>query len=113
MPSLSRLKDKGIGEGKTRKDHAATMNQIYAAVARGREAKELATILGESALSDTDLSFARFSDEFDERYVNQGFSANRSIEETLELGWSLLRMLPRGELKRISDKLLDEYFPEA
>ena len=113
LPSLSRLKDKGIGEGKTRKDHAATMNQIYAAVARGREAKELATILGESALSDTDLSFARFSDEFDERYVNQGFSANRSIEETLELGWSLLRMLPRGELKRISDKLLDEYFPEA
>lgn len=113
LPSLSRLKDKGIGEGKTRKDHAATMNQIYAAVARGREAKELATILGESALSDTDLAFARFSDEFDERYVNQGFSANRSIAETLELGWSLLRMLPRGELKRISDKLLDEYFPET
>ena len=113
LPSLSRLKDKGIGEGKTRKDHAATMNQIYAAVARGREAKELATILGESALSDTDLAFARFSDEFDERYVNQGFSTNRSIVETLELGWSLLRMLPRGELKRISDKLLDEYFPET
>lgn len=113
LPSLSRLKDKGIGEGKTRKDHAATMNQIYAAVARGREAKELATILGESALSDTDLAFARFSDEFDERYVNQGFSTNRSIAETLDLGWSLLRMLPRAELKRISDKLLDEYFPEA
>lgn len=112
LPSLSRLKDKGIGEGKTRKDHAATMNQIYAAVARGREAKELATILGESALSDTDLAFARFSDEFDERYVNQGFSTNRSIAETLDLGWSLLRMLPRAELKRISDKLLDEYFPE-
>lgn len=113
LPSLSRLKDKGIGEGKTRKDHAATMNQIYAAVARGREAKELATILGESALSDTDLAFARFSDEFDERYVNQGFSTNRSIAETLDLGWSLLRMLPRAELKRISDKLLDEYFPET
>lgn len=113
LPSLSRLKDKGIGEGKTRKDHAATMNQIYAAVAHGREAKELATILGESALSDTDLAFARFSDEFDERYVNQGFSTNRSIAETLDLGWSLLRMLPRAELKRISDKLLDEYFPEA
>lgn len=113
LPSLSRLKDKGIGEGKTRKDHAATMNQIYAAVARGREAKELATILGESALSDADLAFARFSDEFDERYVNQGFSTNRSIAETLELGWSLLRMLPRGELKRISDKLLDKYFPET
>ena len=112
LPSLSRLKDKGIGEGKTRKDHAATMNQIYAAVARGREAKELATILGESALSDTDLAFARFSDEFDERYVNQGFSTNRSIAETLDLGWSLLRMLPRAELKRISDKMLDEYFPE-
>lgn len=111
LPSLSRLKDKGIGEGKTRKDHANTMNQIYAGVARGREARELATILGESALTDVDLAFARFSEDFDRRYVDQGFETNRSIQETLDLGWELLRMLPREELKRISDKLLDEYYP--
>lgn len=110
LPSLSRLKDKGIGEGKTRKDHAATMNQIYAGVARGREAKELATILGESALSKADLSFARFSEAFDEDYVDQGFRTDRTIQETLDLGWKLLNMLPREELKRISDKLLDEYY---
>ena len=110
LPSLSRLKDKGIGEGKTRKDHANTMNQIYAGVARGREANELATILGESALSEEDLAFARFSSAFDQEYVNQGFRSNRSIEETLDLGWKLLRMLPRTELKRISDALLEEYY---
>lgn len=109
LPSLSRLKDKGIGKGKTRKDHANTMNQIYAGVARGREAKELSTILGESALTKTDLAFAKFSEQFDETYVNQGFYTNRSIVETLDLGWSLLRMLPRTELKRINDQLLDEF----
>lgn len=113
LPSLSRLKDKGIGAGKTRKDHANTMNQIYAGVARGREAKELSTILGESALTDTDLAFARFSDAFDSRYVNQGFQTNRPIVETLDLGWELLRLLPRTELKRISDKLLDEFLGQA
>lgn len=113
LPSLSRLKDKGIGEGKTRKDHAATMNQIYAGVARGREAKELATILGESALSSADLAFARFSEAFDEEYVDQGFRTDRTIQETLDLGWKLLRMLPREELKRVSDKLLDEYYDAA
>ena len=109
LPSLSRLKDKGIGEGKTRKDHANTMNQIYAGVARGRDAKELSTILGESALSDDDLAFARYSDAFDERYVNQGFYTDRTIIETLDLGWDLLKILPREELKRISDALLDEF----
>lgn len=109
LPSLSRLKDKGIGEGRTRKDHSATMNQIYAAVARGREAKELSTILGESALSRADLAFAKFSDSFDERYLNQGFYTNRTITETLDLGWNLLTMLPRNELKRINDALLDEF----
>lgn len=110
LPSLSRLKDKGIGEGKTRKDHAATMNQIYAAVARGRNAKELSTILGEAALSDADIAFAHFSDAFDEEYVNQGFTTNRTIEETLDLGWKLLRMLPREELKRIKDDMINEHF---
>ncbi len=109
LPSLSRLKDKGIGQGKTRKDHAATMNQIYAAVARGRNAKELSTILGESALSDADKAFAKFSEAFDKEYVNQGFQTNRSIEETLDLGWELLKILPREELKRIKDDMLDEF----
>nr|WP_072514602.1 V-type ATP synthase subunit B [Ndongobacter massiliensis] len=109
LPSLSRLKDKGIGEGKTREDHAATMNQIYAAVARGRQAKELSAILGESALTDADLAFARFSEAFDERYVNQGFTTDRSIEETLDLGWELLKILPREELKRIKDAMIERY----
>ncbi len=109
LPSLSRLKDKGIGEGKTREDHAATMNQLYAAVARGRNAKELSTILGESALSDADLAFARFSTAFDEQYVNQGFRTNRTIEETLDLGWELLKLLPREELKRIKDNMIEKY----
>lgn len=109
LPSLSRLKDKGIGEGKTRKDHAATMNQIYAGVARGRQASELATILGETALSDADKAFAKFSREFDKRYVDQGFTTDRGIIETLDLGWDLLRILPREELNRIRDELVDEF----
>ncbi len=109
LPSLSRLKDQGIGKGKTRADHAETMNQIYAGVARGRNAKELSTILGESALSEADLAFAKFSDAFDAQYVNQGFHTNRTIEETLNLGWDLLKILPREELKRIKDATLDEY----
>ncbi len=111
VPSLSRLKDKGIGKGKTREDHASTMNQIYAAYTSGREAKELSAILGESALSETDKAFAHFAEEFDARYVNQGYYNNRSIEETLDLGWDLLKLIPRSELKRIDSKLLDKYLP--
>ncbi len=110
LPSLSRLKDKGIGEGKTRRDHAATMNQLFAAYARGKDAKELMTILGEAALTDIDLLYARFADAFEMQYVSQGYSVNRSIEETLEIGWKLLRLLPRSELKRIPDAMLDEYY---
>lgn len=110
LPSLSRLKDKGIGEGKTRKDHKNTMNQLFAAYSRGKDAKELMTILGEAALTETDLLYAKFADEFEKRYVSQGYDNDRSIEETLDIGWELLRMLPRSELKRISDKLLDEYY---
>lgn len=112
LPSLSRLKDKGTGEGKTRKDHAATMNQLFAAYAQGKQAKELAVVLGESALSEEDLIYAKFAEEFEFKYVNQGFSTNRSIEETLELSWELLSMLPRTELKRIKDDMLDEFLPE-
>jgi V/A-type H+-transporting ATPase subunit B len=110
LPSLSRLKDKGIGEGKTREDHSDTMNQLFSAYARGKDAKELMVILGESALTDIDKLYAKFSDEFESRYVSQGYETNRSIEETLDLGWELLRILPRSELRRISDKFLDKYY---
>lgn len=112
LPSLSRLKDKGIGSGKTREDHADTMNQLFAAYARGKEAKDLAVILGEAALSDLDRKFARFADEFENRYVRQGDEENRSIEETLNLGWELLTIIPRGELKRVRDEYIDKYLPK-
>lgn len=112
LPSLSRLKDKGIGKGKTREDHADTMNQLYAAYARGKEAKELAVILGEAALSDTDKLFAKFADEFEKRYVSQGEYENRSIEETLNLGWELLTILPKVELKRIRNEYIEKYLPD-
>lgn len=111
LPSLSRLKDKGIGAGKTREDHADTMNQLYAAYARGKDAKELAVILGEAALSDTDKLFAKFADEFEKRYISQGEYENRSIEETLSIGWELLTILPRAELKRIRDAYIEKYLP--
>ena len=110
LPSLSRLKDKGIGEGKTRADHANTMNQLFAAYARGKEAKELMVVLGEAALTEMDKLYAKFADEFEKRYVSQGFNTNRDIEETLDLGWELLRILPRTELKRIKDEFLDKYY---
>ena len=112
LPSLSRLKDKGIGEGKTRADHSNTMNQLFAAYSRGKDAKELMTILGESALSDIDLLYAKFSDAFEQEYVSQGYETDRSIEETLDIGWKLLRILPRSELKRIKDEFLDMYYEE-
>lgn len=112
LPSLSRLKDKGIGEGKTREDHSGTMNQLFAAYASGKEAKELMTILGEAALSETDKLFAKFADEFEAQYVNQGFEENRSIEETLALGWELLSILPKTELKRINLGLIEKYMPQ-
>lgn len=110
LPSLSRLKDKGIGKGKTREDHANTMNQLFAAYARGKDAKELMVILGEAALTDIDKLYAKFADEFERQYVSQGYTTNRSIEETLDLGWKLLSILPRSELKRIDDKYLDMYY---
>ena len=112
LPSLSRLKDKGIGAGKTREDHASTMNQLFAAYSRGKEAKELSVILGDSALSELDKLYAKFADEFEDRYVSQGFTTNRSIEETLDIGWELLAILPRSELKRIDDELIAKYYPE-
>lgn len=112
LPSLSRLKDKGIGEGKTRADHSNTMNQLFAAYARGKEAKELMVVLGEAALTEMDKRYARFADAFETKYVSQGYGSDRSIEETLDLGWELLSLLPRSELKRIDDKYLDQYYRE-
>lgn len=112
LPSLSRLKDKGIGHGKTREDHASTMNQLFAAYARGKEAKELATILGDAALSDVDKLYSKFADEFEKQYVSQGYTTDRSIEDTLNLGWELLKILPRSELRRISLDLINKYIPE-
>ncbi len=113
LPSLSRLKDKGIGEGKTRADHANTMNQLFAAYARGKEARELMVVLGEAALTEMDRLYAKFADAFEQEYVSQGFQTNRSIEETLSIGWKLLSMLPRSELKQIKDVYLDEYYGKS
>ena len=113
LPSLSRLKDKGIGVGKTRDAHAATMNQLFSAYARGKEAQELSTTLAEAALTEIDKKYAHFADEFEKKYVSQGFNTNRSINETLDIGWELLRLLPRNELKRIKDKFLDKYYDKS
>jgi V/A-type H+-transporting ATPase subunit B len=113
LPSLSRLKDKGIGEGKTREDHANTMNQLFAAYSAGKDAAELMTILGEAALSPTDKLYAKFAEAFEAQYINQGNDTNRSVEETLDLGWELLSILPKSELKRINVKYIEKYWPEG
>lgn len=107
--SLSRLRDDGIGPGKTREDHKDLSNQIFAAYTSGLEAKELQVILGDTALSEADKAFAEFADEFEDKFVDQGFYTNRSIEETLDLGWELLKIIPRRELKRIDQDLIDKY----
>ena len=112
LPSLSRLKNKGIGPGRTREDHSGNMNQLFAAYARGKDARELSTILGESALSEVDRIYAKFAEEFERRYVSQGYQTDRSIEETLTVGWELLSMLPRIELKRIKEEYIEKYLPK-
>ena len=112
LPSLSRLKDKGIGEGKTREDHSGTMNQLFAAYSAGKDASELMTILGEAALSDTDKLYAKFAEEFEKEYVGQGQSTDRDIQETLDIGWKLLSILPKSELKRIKLEFIEKYLPK-
>lgn len=112
LPSLSRLKDKGIGKNKTREDHADTMNQLFACYSRGKDAKELMAILGEAALSETDLLYAKFADAFEKEYISQGFDADRTIEQTLETGWKLLSIMPKSELKRVRDEYLEKYMPK-
>ena len=112
LPSLSRLKDKGIGKGKTREDHSDVFNQLFAAYARGKESQELAVILGEAALSETDKLFFTFADRFELEYVQQREDEDRTIEETLDLGWKLLRMLPAAELKRIRPEFIEKYLKD-
>ncbi len=111
LPSLSRLKQKGIGPGKTREDHADLSNQLFGAYARGIQAKELAVILGEAALSETDRAYVRFADSFERLFIQQGKQEDRSVEETLRLGWELVALLPRSELKRIKDEYVERYLP--
>ena len=110
LPSLSRLKDKGIGAGKTREDHANVLNQLYAAYARGKSAQELAVVLGESALTPMDVLYVKFAEAFEARFIAQRPDENRSIVETLDIGWSLMGMLPRAELKRCRPEMLDKYY---
>ena len=113
LPSLSRLKQKGIGKGKTREDHSDNMNQLFSAYAQGKDAKELAAVLGDAALTPTDRLYAAFAQEFEKQYLDQGFNKNRSIEETLDLGWKLLAMLPESEMKRVRDEFLEKYYRPA
>lgn len=113
LPSLSRLKDEGTGPGKTREDHADTMNQLFSAYAKGKEAKELAVVLGESALSENDRKYLKFAEEFEQRYVNQGFDTNRSIEESIDLAWQLLTLIPKSDLTRINDQYIERYYPKT
>jgi V/A-type H+-transporting ATPase subunit B len=110
LPSLSRLKDKGIGSGRTREDHANALNQLYAAYARGKNARELAIVLGESALTPTDLLFVKFAEHFEREFVGQGVYENRSIQQTLDIGWRLMGMLPHTELKRCRPEILEKYY---
>jgi V/A-type H+-transporting ATPase subunit B len=113
LPSLSRLKDKGVGKGKTREDHSDTMNQLFAAYSSGKNSKELMAILGEAALTEMDLLYAKFADQFENEYLSQGYNADRDITETLDIGWKLLGMLPKSELKRIKDENIEKYYPRA
>ncbi len=108
LSSLSRLKSSGIGEGKTLPYHSDIANQLFSAYARGGEAKNLATILGESAISPMDRLYAKFADRYEAEFVSQDAYQSRSIQQTLNIGWDLLKIFPRSELKRIKKKYLDE-----
>jgi V/A-type H+-transporting ATPase subunit B len=111
LPSLSRLRDKGIGEGRTREDHPQLANQLFSSYARSKEIEELAVVLGEAALTDTDRAFMKMGSEFEDLFVRQALDENRTIDETLSIGWDLLTMIPRTEIKRIKDDMIDKYLP--
>ena len=112
LPCLSRLAQKVMSK-KTREDHAGVFNQLYAAYARGKEAKELAVILGDAALSEVDKKYATFADEFEDKFIRQRHDENRSINETLDLGWQLLSILPKSELKRVKEEHIEKYLPKT
>ncbi len=113
LPSLSRLKDKGIGIGKTREDHLGVSSQLFAAYARGREVRELIVILGEESVSDVDRAYLKFADEFENRFIRQREEDDRPIEETLNIGWELLSGIPREELKRVKEEHINKYMKKA
>ncbi|MEF8832698.1 MAG: V-type ATP synthase subunit B, partial [Candidatus Thermoplasmatota archaeon] len=110
--SLSRLMEEGIGEERTRKDHSPVSNQLYAAYAEGLDLRDLVAVVGEEALSDRDKLYLEFAEEFEDRFIDQGIEENRSIEETLDMAWDLLTIIPKKELKRIDQKFIDEFYPE-
>ena len=111
--SLSRLMGQGIGPGNTREDHRAVSDQLYAAYAEGRDLRGLVAIVGKEALSERDTKFLNFADEFEDRFVRQGRDDNRTIEQTLDLGWELLAALPIDSLTKIDRKLIEKYLPSA
>ena len=110
LPSLSRLMKDGIGEGYTRADHSAVSNQLFACYAKVQDARSLASVIGEDELSDADKQYMQFGKVFEQHFINQGFDENRSIDETLDLGWSLLSVLPKNELDRVDDAVLDQFY---
>jgi len=111
-PSLSRLMEEGIGEGSTREDHSDVGNQLYAAYAEGLDLRDLVAVVGEEALSDRDRLYLEFAEEFEDRFIDQGVEEDRSIDETLDLAWNLLTIIPKKDLKRIDQKFIDEYYPD-
>lgn len=113
LPSLSRLMARGIGEGRTREDHAQVSDQLYAAYAEGCDLRDLVAIVGEEALTDRDRAYLKFADEFESRFVSQGKDEDRSIEETLTIGWNLLSIIPKSELKKIDPKYIEKYYPKV
>jgi len=113
LPCLSRLMNQGIGEGRTREDHRDVSNQVYTAYAEGRDLRDLVAVVGEEALTDRDQKFLEFAERFESEFVNQGVNEDRSIEDTLELMWDLLSILPERELKRIDPKFIRKYYKKG
>ncbi|MBA5942220.1 MAG: V-type ATP synthase subunit B, partial [Methanophagales archaeon] len=111
LPSLSRLMNEGIGAGRTREDHSGVSNQLYAGYAEGKDMRGLVAVVGEDALTSSDRQFLTFADEFEKRFASQGRDEDRSIEETLDIGWELLAMLPEAALKRIDEHIIRKYHP--
>jgi V/A-type H+-transporting ATPase subunit B len=109
LVSLSRLMNQGIGKDQTREDHKSLSDQLYAAYAQGKQVRSLIEIVGEDALSDSDKKYLKFADEFERRFINQDFSENRKINETLDIGWDLLSILDKSEMKRIKPELIEKY----